>query len=797
MRPNVSRASLILLLASGLCLAQVPPKALPVVDPALKADPGNDWFELARNLYDSAQASKDLDSRADLCSRAAAQFTDYLAEYPNHPNAEAAWWYLGQCQYMSGHIEDAQRCFNTLINRYVKGKWVAAAAYTLAADHYNKREYQFAAPLFEKAAANSIRSEDCQRAGYYAGTCYRLLGRDREAAASFNLVLRDKESGNPFSGSAKVGLATIHLKNGKTAEALSLFREVADTEGAPGTRGEAALQAALAASKLGKPEIADKYLNFLLDTPGMETFRPDAGLALLANEFACKEYKKVTEIFRSGSPFQDQEKEAQRLTFAAQAFLNLNQPQEALPLFRSIERSVPPENSLAFEASYYRLLCFYRIEGKHVPEQVDAFLQIYGTSHKTDPKIHTALLMKAESLFSDKHIAEAAKVYSEIDASLLSPKNRPGYLYQRGWCLAEAGDPQGAIRSLDKFIGDYPDDKRVPLAIAKRAKALAANGEAVRAADDFEKLIRLKSDPELTSFAWLEAARLKKTANDLPGMIAHYQGLLDNSPKLNDAQRAEADYWIGWALVKQNQGKEAVPFLEQARKLKPETYQKHAGLLLVLGYFAAQDLDKLSAEITIAIDGKYQSDIPEQALHWAGLQAYNAARYVEAARFLGMIANGEEPRATPKEVWRYLGKSLLETGKPTESLAAAGQVLTVEDNPSWKADALLDKGRSLFALKRDTEAAKAADEALELHPQGPINAGLRILKADIAMRANDPSTAAAQLAVVPEFIDDPKLTPLALFKLAQALEKKGDAAGAEKSRDTLKIRFPAWKPTAP
>ena len=788
----MKRAAAILLLASGLCHAQAPPAA--PADPALKADPGNDWFQHARNLYDSAQASKDLDARADLCSRAAAQFTDYLAEFPNHPNAEAAWWYLGQCQYISGHLEEAQRCFSTLINRYGKGKWVAAAAYTLAADHYNKREYQFAAPLFEKAATNAIRAEDRQRSGYYAGSCYRLLGRDREAAAAFNIVLRDKENGNTFSGPAKVGLASISLKTGKTAEALALFREVADTAGAPTTRGEAALQAALAASKLGQPDVADKYLTFLINTPGMDTFRSDAGLALMANEFARKDYKKVAEIFRTGTAFQEPEKEAQRLTFAAQAYLNLGQPEAALPLFRLIERAVPPENNLAFEASYYRLLCFYRIEGKHVPDQVDAFLQLYGKSRKTDPKIHTALLMKAESLFSEKNITEAAKVYSEIDPTLLSPKNRPGFLYQRGWCLAEAGDSQGAIRSLDKFIADYPDDKRVPLSLAKRAKALTANGETARALDDLEKLIRLKSDPELTSFAWLESARLKKSANDLPGMVAHYQGLLENTPKLNDTHRAEADYWIGWGLIKQNQGKDAVPYLDQARKLRPEAYQKHAGLLLVLGSFAAQDLDKLSAEITLAVDGKYESDIPEQALRWAGLQAYNADRYTEAARFLAMVANEEEPRATPKEVWRYLGKSLLESGKPAEALAAADQVLAVEDNPSWKADGLLDKGRALFALNRDPEATKTADEALELRPQGPINAGLRILKADIAMRANDPATAAAQLVVVPEFIDDPKLTPLALFKLAAALEKKGDAAGATKTKETLKKRFPAWKP---
>ena len=787
-----------LFLACACACAQDPPRATPAdpetplkADPVLQPDPGNDWFQLARNVYDSAQASKDLDGRADLFNRAASQFTDYLAQYANHPNAEPAWWYLGQCHYFSGRPDEAKRCFSTLINRYGSGKWVAAAAYTMAADHYNKHEYAFAAALFDKAAANAIRAEDRQRSAYYAGTSYRLLGRDREAATSFQAVLREKDANESFVHQTKLGLAALQQKAGKPAEALALFQDVADHADTPATRGEGALQAALAASKLGKPELADRYLNLLLNTPGMEAFRADAGLALMANEAARKNHRRVIEIYRSGTPLPDAEKEAQRLTFAAQSFLALNDLESAAPIFRSIERSVPPEHNLAFEASYYRLLCFYRSEGKHLPDQVDAFLQIYSQSRKKDPKLHTALLMKAEALFAEKKTREAAKTYSEIDPALLSPKNRPGFLYQRGWCLAEAGDPQGAVRSLDRFLNENPDDKRAPLALAKRAKALAATGETQRASDDFETLIRLKPDPEITAFAWLEAARLKKSANDLPGMISHYRGLLDQ-PKLPDVQAAEAHYWIGWGLIKQDHGKDAPPHLEQARKLRPDTFAKHAGLLLILHHFASQELDPLCTEISRAIDGKYQDDIPTQALRWAGLQAFNANRHADAARILGLLAHPDDPRSTPKDVWRYLGKSLLETGKPADALAAAEQVLAVEDNSSWKADALLDQGRALAALHRDNDATKAADAALELRPQGPTNAGLRILKADIAMRANDPATAAAQLAVVPEFIDDPKLTPLALHKLAEALDKKGDKEAADKARESLAKRFPGW-----
>ena len=70
------------------------------------------------------------------------------------------------------------------------------------------------------------------------------------------------------------------------------------------------------------------------------------------------------------------------------------------------------------------------------------------------------------------------------------------------------------------------------------------------------------------------------------------------------------------------------------------------------------------------------------------------------SHFLEVIANPDEPRATQKEVWRYLAKALIETAKFTEALPAIANLLDIEDNPAWKADALLDRARAFFGLKR-------------------------------------------------------------------------------------------------
>ncbi len=787
----MKRTLALLILVSGPLSAQIPRAA--DVDPALRADASGDFFQRGKNLYDSAQASTAMDSRLDFFQRAAQIFSEYLASFPNHPNAEMAWWYLGNSYYQAGRLDDGKRCFSTLLNRYGKGKWAAAAAYTLAADHYNKAEYAFAVPLFERFAVNAAKPEERARGNYLAGNCYRLLGRDGEATGSFKKVIEDP-AGGLYAPQSKVALGHLSLKAGKLQEALALFEEVIAGPHSPKIRGEAALQASLAATKLGQTELADNYLKLILSTAGMEDFRPDSQTALMANSLAKKDYRDVIEIFRRSSAKAAGDKEAERLMIAARAYMELKQPAEALQLFREVERLVKPETELAFRASYNRLLCFYQIEGRHLPDQVDAFLQLYRKSRPQDPRIHTALLMKAETLFSNKETAAAAKIYNEISSSAVGEKNRPGLLYQRGWCFSEAGDAQGAIRSLGEFIARYPADPRIPSALAKRAMAYAETAEHAKAITDFDRLAAAAGTPaDLVSFAWLESAHLRRAEGNFPDMIARYQGLLANSKSLGENVQAEANYYIGWGLVKSNAAKDAIPYLEKARSLRPDAYLKHAGLLLTLGYFASQDPPKLAAEINLAILGKYEAEIPDQAIQWSGMQSYNAGDYSSAAKSLALVSNPGEPRETPKEVWRYLAKARLETGDAGGALAAANNVLAVEDNPGWKADGLLDRGRALLALNRPEEARKAADEALALRPQGHTSAGLNILVGDLELKAGDPKTAAGKYLIVVEFHDDKELKPLALWKLTQALEQQGDHAGAEKSRLRLKTEFPAWK----
>ncbi len=777
--------------------AQDAPRAIPV-DPTLEQDPAQDWFQHGRNVYESAKRASG-QTQFELYGRSAEIFTEYLNHHPNHENAEAAWWYLGQSFYNTGRVDDAKRSFHTLLNRFGKGRYAAAAAYTLAADHFNNRQYALAATLFEKLASIAAKPADRLRGHYYAGKSYELLGQARPAARHFKAVIDDQDPNNVYKTKAALDYGRILAAEGKNEEALALFDEVvrSKVEDAE-TRGEAALVAGATAAKLGEFDRSEDYFQLILRTPGMEEQRPFAQTAMMASHFEQKNYKAVVDIFRSSAISAEGENEARRLMLAARAYMMLDRNADAVPLFRQVERMEPPASQRAFDAAYYRLLCFYRIEGRHVLEQVDAFLQLYSQTFTKDPKIHTARLMKAETLFAEGKVEDAAGVYREIDGSMLSEKNRRGLDFQRGRCLFEAGDFAGAIESLGSFIADHPDDSRLPLARATRGRALTRTGSDERALKDFLAVISSAEDRSLLTISYLEAAEIHKRQSNLKEMVALFQRFLEAKVTTDPESIAKACYWTGWGMVKNGNGSEAIDYLNRARDLAPKRYTKHAGLLLCLVHLSEKNHHALIPEVGKAIEDGYAIDLPEPLIRWAADQAFNSGDFLNAARFYDLIADGENPELAPKEVWRFLGKARLRSGDPAGALIAVNHALDAEEDPAWKADGLADIAAAHLKLGELDKATKAVEEGLALRPEGRTGAWLNLVRGDIYLAEKQPQEAVRAYILPVQLMDDDDqvVKPLAYHKLIQALKAAGNTADAAKYEQELKRKYPNWTPPA-
>jgi tetratricopeptide (TPR) repeat protein len=791
----VNFRTVLCLVAAGTAHAQTePPRAQPV-DPALQVDPSQDFFQHGVNLYERARASADLDLRVEGFQRAVEVFTRYLDQFPRHPNAEAAKYYLAESYYLAGRPDDGRRSYQALLRDHGNGRYAPLAAYRLAADHFNNRQYALAAPLFEKMAAVAKVPSERQQGLFHAGFSYELQGRTREAMDYYRKVIADPGQPNAFLDRSKLFLGQLLARAEKLDEALPLLDDVVMSRSGADLRGPAAIEAGAIAAKQGDAALSDKYLGLVLSTPGFEKYRPGAQIAMMKARYDRKQHADVIRIFRQSAEKAVGEQEALRLMLAAKSHFALEKNVEALELFREVEKLMLPTNSFAFEANYLRLLCFYRIEGRHVPEQVDAFLQLYQKKRAQDPKVHSALLMKAETLMANKKAEEAAKVYAEIDPALLSPANRKGMLYQRARCQILTEDPQGAIRSFSEFIANFPEDPKVPSALLQRAGAYRDSGEPAKALADYEKLRAAEIDPEFRSLALLESADIAKEQGNLQDMITRFRDFLGLFPEAEVRRKAKANYWLAWGLIKTDQVKDALPHAETARKLDEKTYGKNAGALIALGQWSLQNPEAACEEVDLAIKGGYVENLPDQLINWAASQAFSSNRSEQAARFYELIADFENPRATPTATWRNLGKSLLAAGQAEKALTAIENALETEDQPGWKADGQLDRAKALFALGKLDESMKAVEACQEFRPEGRVNFEVREVKGDILLLRGDAAGAAGEYQVGVQFLadDDRTLKPRLMWKLEKALRQRGDAAEADRVRQKRETDFPGWE----
>lgn len=763
----------------------------------LVADPGQDQFEFCKQLYRQANGVKDPAARARAYQRVIPRLNGYLQRFPNHANSAAATYYLGECYYHSGSLDDGKRVLHSVINRYRKGRYVALASNRLGYDAVSQKKYGQAAVHFGRVATMASTAQERYRGRYQQASCYRYNGQTDDAIRCYSLIEVAQDAPANYRENAKLKLGHLYVAKKDNDKALEKFQALMLPAVAANLRIEATLNVGLLSLKKKDIETADRCFKSVLLSKE-EKFKPSAQAALMNSMYTAKNYQGVLDVIQRGNHPGTRQTEAIKYAIAGRSAYQLKFYHEAIKLFAQAERQVPlsPE---AFEAGYFRLLCFYNIKGANIPMQVDAFLEIYQKQHPKHERIHKALLMKAETLFDSGEHRAAAAAYNQIDSSIIGESNKANLFYKRGWCLSMSGDHNGAVRSFAHFINKYRDDERAPSVIARRGKSYLALGDRASALKDFDLLIQRFPKDKLAALAWQNSARIKKEDQDYGDMIRRYEAMLEGFPDLKKDTVSNARYWIGWGNYQLKRYAEALPALEQASQLDPDKYGFNGGMLIVFSAYSMKDKDRLQKAVDAIRKMLKQDKIPAPIFRWLGTQCFNAGEMKEAQRYLSLGVTPQEPRETPKNVWKILGKACVETGKYEEALVATKNFLDVVEQPFWKAEVLLDRSEAYLGLEKLDDAKQCAEEGLQLRPKGRVNADLRMILGDIAYNNKDyPAAAAYYVVVVQLFVDDKELRPDALFKSYNALQKKGDEKEAKHYLNTLNKEFPDYlKKTQP
>ncbi|MEM6911421.1 MAG: tetratricopeptide repeat protein [Verrucomicrobiota bacterium] len=756
--------------------------ARPVTPPAVPARPvapdaNQPLFDLANLAF--RQSDFEIASR---------KYEGYLRQGQTHPNARIAIFRLAECWLQMGLADKAANGYHALIKRYRSGAYISEAAFRLAVMHYNEEQHADAERLFglarDEAQVDEIRIE----ASYRRAWSLSFLDRKKEALLEFKRVVEEGE-GNPFLDASQLRIAYLEKELGDDEKALAAFLPLSGPDSPSHIRSEALMQVGLLYTENEKLEQANRYFQEVLRLPDKSNWKPAAQFGLIRNAHAQGDHQGVVEAYESGVYKFEDETRLKMLMLVGIAYQQLEQFIKAVRVFGIIE-SFGGEAPERVEAGYRKLICFYNLEDKNMPDFVDFFLKTVAAIDPDSKYIHRALFLKAMHLYHHMdRPGEATQAFEAIRVTKLEDQHLRTFYYDRAWAYAEAKNYGRAAGAFTDFVRGFQDDPAVPTALAQRGFSYQQTKQYTAAIEDYEKVIRDFPEHKAAEFSYQQSAFAYEQMNRVPEMIAQFEGLLEKFPETKAAP--EANYKIGTGYFKLEKYAEAVPYLARARELDEVAFGTDCSLQIILCQYALQLVDPLLEEVEFFLEVRDDATrIPPRVLAWLGATLFERDRFEKAERFLALASTPGEPKLTKSLVWRYLAMARLQLGSAESALTAAEAYLETVENVGNQANGAILKAQALRKLSRYDEALAAADVGLALVKEGQLNASLRLEKGDVEMARGNPDEAAKHYVIPALNITHPEVTPRALAGAARALQAAGKRNEAAKYQARLASEYP-------
>ena len=705
------------------------------------------------------------------------EYEHFLISRTKSPTRDAPLFRVAECHRMAGNASAARSAYEKLLAEFKVGEFAGAGAYRLGEILFAEKLFESAAKQFDMASSGVPDPEVRLSAAYFAARSLDALKKDEMAEERYRAVLVASGT-NPYRDNAGIALAALQLRNGKKSAALSTLGNLIETTGSPDVSSSAALQAGALAKELGMVDKALQFYEKAALRAGDEKSRSEAVLAALRLRYESNDTAGIISVGEGIENRVPIESRAEALQILASSYRKAGKENLAVGIYDRLAKEFPETASNA-DTRYQRLLSLYATKDKNFVSEVDEFLKIA----KNPKHMASASLLKAETLFLQVDYAGAARAYATIvENTAFTPEQQKASLYKWAWCLAESGDQPEAIRIYTSFVEKNPQDKLAATAILQRGMAKQKMGDFDSSLGDFQNVVNGYPFSKEVEIALLQMALTYGQKKNYPEMAKTFRLLLQKFP--NSAAAAQANFWLGWAAFEEKDYKGAIVHLDSARLLDPAAYRDRASLRILISHYQLKDRDGAAREA----DQCKPEMIPAELRVWLAQGMFEAKNFAKAEKLLTPLQ--AVPASMPVDGWFLLAETQMGLKKLTDAAVSVDQYLSLTEDPDQRARGFLLKARAALELNKVAEARMAADEALQLQPEGRLNAEARFVVGEIFLKESDFDSAARSFMAIAVLTDDPDITPRALKRAAEAYRLSGKNAEADKALKESSERFP-------
>jgi TolA-binding protein len=716
---------------------------------------------------------------------AAAEYERFILENPSSPEIPSARFRLASSFYYLKKHAQAILLFEKFIQDYPKDKRVPAAYFRVGVSRFFLGENDAAAKVFLKTS--QYEADPVIRSGslFYLAKSYEASGRADQALETYQKL-------------------TVSFPQSEYASYAALY--VGDTLKKKGDLDGAARAYTVAAGK-PFPESVSREARFKLgdlyfeqkkfddaeaayagaikaDRPD-ETLSSRALLALFYCDLSRRDPESALKRLSENADFIEKTPSGAEIYYAVSAFF-WDDPKDARAveyLDRALSHSQLDAETRGKALLKKASLAF--VLGR--PEEALTLVAQIETGPSGD--LGAAYSLKGKILQSAGRLPEASVAY---EAALIGPRESPSVreaLLNLALLRSQTGENEKARGLFERFVRDYPDSpdaERVWLEWIQLEIDTdhfdAAAELASKFAVTYPKSIWLDIAAYKLGVAHSSAKRFKEAA-DAFGSIAQ------NSP--DSAVLPEALYAAAACRESLGEDERAARLIETLAERFPK-HELTQQALPRLGplYVAMKDYDKAASFYERALLEGTGGPVSPEAAFWLVQYRLDQGEYAKMRSVLSVFGERYPSGELAHETAFFMGESFMGTSEFEKAIEQYTRSIALKANGPFTPHAYLGMGVAFAARNNPTEAEKNFNEALKFDEETEVGARARYEIASLKLRAGDTLEAAKAFMLVAILFDDPKYSPLSLYKAGECFQKAGKIEDGKKAFEELKSKYP-------
>jgi len=775
--------------------------APPTVTPAdlansTNAAPGLVVLNPAAARFDGAMASFNAAQYADAVSA----FSDFVRDFPQDRRREEALYRLAESYRNLNRTADALAAYTFEVQTYPDGPLRINAELRRGAILFDAGKFADAIMPLQLVSTKGD-GELQQAANYLLGRSFLATGKEPDGRALLQAQVDAQPPGKYAGGAAQV-LAELDDTQNHPADALPLWQKALALTTDPATQATIAARGGWSALGVKQLDVAEKLFQTArrLDAAGEP--RKVANTGLLRILFQQKRYSEWLATYGSEKEKLLDNARAEILYDLGHAEFSLKHWAEAAEAFDQYLREFGTEPG-AVMAAYERFLAGTQMDRAKTATEAEAYLKAWPQS----PYRARVQLVEAQELAAEKKYSESLPLWE----SLAQEKGDADWPHRE--ILLELARTYDQLGNWPKAATAYraylDEDGKISahqaLQVQSRLAVCLQNADQLLAATQAWQAVQAQapagSPEQETALESLGLIYARGGPGQEADMAATFRTLLKQFPQ--SPLRAMAAFSVGDSLFKKRDYTGAESFLLDARKWDASAWQQAATQRLVLGAYDLKDRGKALAyvkdydAIPLPADpqAKIAARLPAALFYWLAEEARQAGQWEEAETFYTRVTQHPDPGDLLAGAWWQLGQVQSERKEWPAAVASDEKYRELKPVTKDATVILLALGRAQLGAGNTDAAKTLGQQALLQEPEGPNSAAARMLLAETAFAARSYPEAARMFATLAVLFDDPKITPQAMARAADAFDRVGDGKSSADWRQKLQAKYPQFEPS--